>query len=196
MAAAPTVEEPTGIAGARRVLVAGVGYRNLRDLSVGPVVAERLAAMSWPPGIDVEDLSYGPVAVVHRLREAQPQYDRLVVVAAVQRAYAPGTITCYRWDGCLPGPVEVQARIEEALTGVIDLDNLLIVTGHFEALPGEVVVVEVEPEETEWGESFSSRIAQKLDEVLAIVRAEALAAAAGESSTGTSMRGSRMANGH
>ena len=157
-----------------RVLVAGVGYRNLRDLSIGPVMVDRLEALEWPHGIDVEDLSYGPVAVVHRLREETPPYDRLVIIAGVQRSYAPGTVTSYRWDGRIPGGSEVQARIEEALTGVIDLDNLLIVTRHFDALPRDVVVVEVEPEDTEWGEPFSPRIAGQADEVLETVRAHAL----------------------
>ncbi len=179
-----------------RVLVAGVGYRNLRDLSFGPVIVDRLAALAWPPGVDIEDLSYGPVAVVHRLREAAPPYDRLVIIAGVQRSYPPGTISCYRWDGRLPAEGEVQARIEEALTGVIDLDNLLIVTRHFEALPEEVVVVEVEPEDSEWGEPFSARIAAQAEAVMATVRSEALAAA-GEGVRGrAALGGLRTQNGH
>ncbi len=183
-----------GTPSAARVLIASVGYRNLRDLSIGPVLLDRLAALEWPPGVEVEDLSYGPIAVVHRLRETVPPYDRLVIVAGVQRSYAPGTITCYRWDGCLPGPGEIQARIEEALTGVIDLDNLLIVTGHFDALPAEVIVVEIEPEATDWGEQFSERNAAEFSEALAVVRGQALAADGvhGRAALG----GMRVGNGH
>lgn len=173
--ASATPAAETNTMPATRVLIAGVGYLNLRDLSIGPVLVDHLAALPWPPGVDVEDLSYGPVGVVHSLREASPPYDRLVVVAGVQRSYAPGTVSCYRWDGQLPGPGEIQARVEEALTGVIDLDNLLIVTKHFGALPNEVIVVEVEPEDTEWGEAFSERIAAMVSELVTIVRTQALA---------------------
>ena len=180
-----------------RVLIAGVGYRNLRDMSIGPVLIDQLAAVPWPPGVDVEDLSYGPVAVVHSLREATPPYGRLVVVAGVQRSYTPGTVSCYRWDGQLPGPVEIQARIEEALTGVIDLDNLLIVAKHFDALPNEVIVVEIQPEDTEWGEAFSGQIASRVDELLTLVCEQALAEpGAGTLHGRAALGGLRAANGH
>src|SRR6266545_1254041 len=53
------------------MLIAGVGYRNLRDLSVGPVLMDRLGQVAWPYGVEVEDLSYGPVGVMHTL-DARP----------------------------------------------------------------------------------------------------------------------------
>ena len=46
----------------------------------------------------------------------------------------------------------------EAVTGVISLDNLLIVAGFFDALPADVVVIEVEPEDEGWGEGFSPAV--------------------------------------
>jgi Ni,Fe-hydrogenase maturation factor len=36
------------------VLIAGVGWRNLRDRSLGPVLIERLAPHTWPPEVEVE----------------------------------------------------------------------------------------------------------------------------------------------
>ena len=73
-----------------RVLVGGVGYRNLRDGSVGPYVADTLAERAGD-GIEVEDVSYGPVAFSHNLLDRAP-YDRLVLVGAVRRGRAPATI--------------------------------------------------------------------------------------------------------
>lgn len=168
MTASPSPTKP-------RVLVAGLGYSHLGDLSLGPELAMELAAQSWPEGVEVEDLSHGPVSVMYQLQEAMPPYDRLVLVAAVQRERPPGSVVCYRWDGALPDAVEIQNRVEEAVTGVISLDNLLIVTGYFGALPEDVVVIEVEPERTEWGEQFSPRVAALKEQVLALVRHEALA---------------------
>ena len=150
-----------------RVLVGGVGYRNLRDDSVGPWVADTLAERAGD-GVEVEDLSYGPVAVSHNLRE-RPPYDRLVVAAAVRRGRAPGTVERYRWRGALPAAEEIQERVAEAVTGVISLDNLLVVCGAFGGLPEDVRVVEVEPGDEGWGEQFSPAVEAALPEVLEAV---------------------------
>jgi hydrogenase maturation protease len=138
-----------------RTLIGGVGYSYLRDGSVGPLVVAELAREAWPDGVLVEDLSYGPIAVLQRLQEADPPFDRLVLVAAVRRGRAPGTVTTYRWDHRLPDAAEIQARVAEAVTGVISLDNLLVVVGFFNALPRDVSVLEVEPEDEGWGEGLS-----------------------------------------
>jgi hydrogenase maturation protease len=162
-----------------RTLIAGVGYSNLSDLSVGPVVAAQLRQGEWPTHVEVDDLSYGPVAVVHRLAEAVPPYTRLVLVGAVERGRAGAEMRCYRWDGVLPGAEEIQARVAEAVTGVIDLHNLLVVTGHFGALPAEVFVVEVQPVATEFGMEPSPAVAAVLPEVRRLARAAALAGPGG-----------------
>src|SRR5436309_5359919 len=133
-----------------RVLVGGVGYRNLRDHSLGPWLADRLEGQisTGTPsrsrnGIEVEDLSYHPIGLSQNLQERSP-YDRVVLVGAVSRGREPGTVEAYRWSGELPDPEEVQARVAEAVTGVISLDNLLAVVGTFGGFPDDVRVVEVE----------------------------------------------------
>ena len=146
-----------------RVLVGGVGYRFLRDGSIGPWLSDRLADQA-DNGIEVEDLSYHPVGLSQNLQE-RPPYDRLVLVAAVSRGRPPGTVEAYRWDGELPGRDAIQARVSEAVTGVISLDNLLIVCGALGGLPDDVRVVEVEPADEGWGEGFSPEIEARLGEV-------------------------------
>ena len=150
-----------------RVVVAGIGYRNLRDHSIGVAVVDRLEARPWVCHVVVEDLSYNPIAVVQRLEDEPPdrRFERAVVVSAVERGRTPGTVTAYRWDGVLPGDDEIQRAVTEAVTGVIALDNTLIVTRHFGALPGEVIVVEVEPAVHEFGEAFSDAVAVVFDSV-------------------------------
>ena len=139
-----------------RTLLAGVGYRNLRDLSAGNAVVDALAGLAWPTGVDVEDLSYGPMDAIFRLREAC--FERLVVVGAVARAgRVPGASYRRRWEYTPEPPELVQARVAEAVTGVISLDNLLVICAHFEALPPDVTVIEIEPEDDGWGEGFTSR---------------------------------------
>jgi len=148
----------------RRVLVGGVGYRFLRDESAGPWATEELAAKAGD-GIEVEDLSYHPVGFVHNLQEREP-YDRLVLVGAVRRGRPPGTIEVYRWDGAIPDRDGVQQRVAEAVTGVISLDNLLIVTEALGAMPSDVRVVEIEPGPEGWGEGFSPAVAERLPDLL------------------------------
>lgn len=154
----------------KRVLVAGVGYTNMRDLSVGPVLVPALRQVDWPPGVEVQDLSFGPIAVVQWLQERPGYFDRAVFLSAVTRGREPGRVYAYCWDGVLPDREEVQRRVGEAVTGVISLDNLLIIARYFDALPAQVRVVEVEPVETGWGLGFSPRVKASLPEVMKMVR--------------------------
>ena len=166
-----------------RVIVAGIGYRNLRDHSVGVAVTDRLERETWPAGVVVEDLSYNAIAVVQRLEDepADQRFERAVAVAAVERnGRVPGTLVAYRWDGVLPVEEEIHRAVTEAVTGVIALDNTLVVARHFGALPDEVVVVEVEPAVHEFGDSFSDVVARRFETVCALVRTYATSAEAVE----------------
>lgn len=149
-----------------RVLLGGVGYRNLRDGSIGPWLTDTLADRAGDGvEVEVEDLSYHPVGLTQNLQDREP-YDRVVFVGAVTRGDEPGTVRRYRWDGELPPAEEIQERVSEAVTGVISLENLLIVCGAFGGLPEDVRVIEVEPADEGWGEGFSPVVQAKLDEVV------------------------------
>jgi len=154
---------------APRVLIAGVGYHHLRDMSFGPLLVERLSAIEWPPGVEIEDLSYGPVGIMHNL-DARDPYDRMIFVAGVKRGREAGTMHSYRWNGALPDPEEIQARVAEAVTGVISLDNLLIIATYFGKLPRDVVVIEVEAEDEGWGEGLTPVVEEAIPRVLEEVR--------------------------
>jgi hydrogenase maturation protease len=169
-APSPAAErKPDDAAGPRRVLVGGVGYRFLRDLSFGPLLTDGLRKEAWPEGVEIEDLSYGPVANLHNL-DARPRYDRLVLVAGVKRGRPPGSVHQYRWDGRLPGEEEIQARVEEAGSGVISLDNLLVFLTYFRRMPEEVVVIEVEGAAEDWGEGFTPEVERATPQVVAMIR--------------------------
>src|SRR5215213_2453864 len=146
-----------------RVLVGGVGYRFLRDESLGPYMADRLAPRAGD-GVEVEDVSYHSVGLAQNLQERDP-YDRVVFVAAVRRGREPGTVEAYRWDGALPPAGDIQAYVGEAAVGLISLDGHLVVCGALGGLPGDVRVVEVEPGEEGWGDGFSPCIEAVLDDI-------------------------------
>ena len=152
-----------------RAVIGGVGYRNLRDHSLGIVMSEELEAHASPPNLLVEDLSYGPVAVAQWfLDEARDApITRAVFITAIGRedGRPHGTICAYRWDHALPSEDEIQRCIVDAVTGVILLDNTLIVTEWMKALPDEVIVIEVEPLDHAFGDEMSPAVAEAYEEV-------------------------------
>lgn len=158
------------------VLIAGVGYRNMHDTSVGSLLVPVLAAQDWPPEAQVEiiDMYFGPVHAMHWFQERLGHFSRVVFVSAVERGREPASIHAYRWDHALPDPVAIQERVTEAVTGLVSLDAMLIVTGHFGALPDDVRVVELEPLDTTWGDGLSPAVAARFDELAATVRKVAL----------------------
>lgn len=153
-----------------RTLVGGVGYTNLRDGSAGPILAERLAG-ALGAHVDVEDLSYSPIDVMFLLQRRTP-YARAVFIGAVTRGDLPGTIRVSRWDPEPETPEAVQERIAEAVSGVISLDNLLRINQHFQALPSQVTVVEIEPEDERWGEGMTPTMERALREVVALLNGD------------------------
>ncbi len=150
-----------------RVLVCGVGYRFLRDNALGVWVTDTLAPQATN-GIEFEDLGYHPVGFTQNLNE-RPPYDRIVFVGAVERGRKPGQITTYQYDHVLPPEKEVQEHVGDSVTGSISLDNLLVVSEAFKALPEDVWVVEVEPADETWGDGFSPEIQAKLPEIVETV---------------------------
>lgn len=153
-----------------RALIGGVGYTNLRDGSAGPVLVERLAG-TLGPDVDVEDLSYSPIDVMFLL-QGRPRYARAVFVGAVSRGSPPGTVRVGRWEPEPEPDAAVQERVAEAVSGVISLENVLRITRHFGALPDEVTVIEIEPEDESWGEGLTPTMERALGEVATLLRGE------------------------
>lgn len=165
----PALRAPDdGAAADRRVLVAGIGPDHLRDMSVGLLLIERLRHRPWPPAVQLEELIAGAVIVLHRLWDA-PCFDAAVFVAAEPRGDAPGTIRSYSWAMPPVTEAEVQARVADALMGIVSLETLLIVAGHFAGLPPRVQVIEVEPQDNGWGTRLSQPIAAVLERLERLV---------------------------
>ncbi len=153
----------------RRVLVGGVGYTNLRDMSAGPLLIERLQRLDWPPEVVVADLSYGPIDVLFQL-QAVARFSVGVFLAAVDRGLEPGTVTVAPWRGRRPSADELQRRIGEAVTGVVSLENLLMILDHFDALPRRTLTVEVQPSDQHWGPDLSRAAEAALQRAQIVVR--------------------------
>ena len=160
---------------AGRVLIGGVGYRWQRDASFGLIATDALQHETWPEHVAVADLGYGALYVAQDLADADPPYARLVLLAGVTRGRRPGELYRCRWQGPLPDPEEIQARVREAGAGVIDLDHLLVIAAYFGALPTEVITLELEPVDVAGGEGLSPGAAARLPGALEQARRAALA---------------------
>lgn len=151
-------------------VIGGIGYRDLRDHSLGPLISDALAREDLP-GVEVHDLSYNAVAVGQWLQDLAPESrpSRLVLVSAVPRGREVGAVVAYRWDAVLPSVVRIQEAVADAVTGVIHLDNTLIVLAQFGPLPAEVIVVEVEPGVEAFGSELSPGLEQEVGRLEALV---------------------------
>jgi hydrogenase maturation protease len=166
-----------------RVLVGGVGYRWFGDGSFALVVADALAGQELPPGVDVLDLGYGALHVAMDLGDVDPPYERVVLIGVTQRGREPGRLYRFACRPSAPEPQEVQDRMYEAGAGVVDLDHLLVLGRHFDALPDDVVAVELEPEPGTTGARLSTSAQALLPEAIELVH-QAIHAPARVPSTG------------
>lgn len=139
------------------ILVGGIGLPWLRDLDFGTQWINRQDKNDWPENVLLEDLSYGAHRVLHTIWDLAPS--RIVLVGCMPRQIdPPGTIRRYRLDLAKPPIEEVHDRISEAVMGIVDLDHTLVVVRHWNAFPDDTVVIEVEPEDCEFGLGFSATV--------------------------------------
>ena len=134
-----------------RTLIGIVGYYGfVRGYPLGPELMERLQALSWPDAVELREMNWGPVAIVQDF-QALPQArkpERVVLVGALDRGLAHGSVSRRRWAGGTLDLAAVQRRMFEAVTGVISVDNLLVIGAHFGVWPDETYTVELQ-----WPES-------------------------------------------
>lgn len=160
------------------VLVGGVSELFQRDLDLGRLAIERLRAEEFGAGIGgivVEELHYGAVAVAQRLEELGPA--TLILISAVQRGRAPGTVTRAEVQAPKLSPAQAQAAIGDAVTGYVHPDLVVEIAAALGVLPRRTVTVEVEPAEVGSGDGLSVAAAAGLERALSLVRAEVRSAA-------------------
>lgn len=121
-------------------------YQFIRGYPMGPELKERLDGLKWPGhDVEIKEMNWGPVAIVQDFQANPTVYDRIVLISAVQRGgKSTGTVTCRQWTGGELDVLAMQDRIFEAVTGIISVDNLLVIGEHFGIWPKELIVIEVE----------------------------------------------------
>jgi hypothetical protein len=134
-----------------KVLIGVVGYSPLiKAFPLGPRLMRRLEAWPWQVAATVENMTWSPLHIVQRFQDGSLAADRLVLIGAADVCRAPGCIACCHWQGgSLPAGV-LQERMYEAVTGIVSLDNTLMIGGHFGVWPDEVLTVELDM----WPQTF------------------------------------------
>lgn len=130
-----------------RVLIAGVGNLLRGDDGFGPAVVRALEAGELPEGTRTVELGIGGVGLVHELMEG---YDALILIDAVDRQGAPGSL--YLLEPDVPEAMESPARqgpspggdLHEAVPG-----QALLMARAVGALPPFIRIVGCQPAETE-----------------------------------------------
>ena len=158
------IEDPTQMS---KVFIGTVGYHNLSNHSIGPVLLPEIQKMKWASTFEVDELNWGPIAVVQKFQSLSTPFDRVILLSAIERHNRNvGDITIYRWGGKLPGEEMIQRCIGDAVTGVISVENLLIIGEYFKIWPNETIFVDVEPGAEQAGENLTLEMQKAIPELM------------------------------
>lgn len=95
--------------------------------------------------IAIENMSWGPIHIVQRFQDPEAvRPERLVLVGAASVSTQPGQVRAFCWKGGKLPAEAVQDRMYEAVTGIVDIENTLVIGEHFGIWPNECFVVEAD----------------------------------------------------
>ncbi|HEY0836934.1 MAG TPA: hydrogenase maturation protease [Azospirillum sp.] len=139
-------------------LILGIGNRFRRDDGVGPVVADRLAAL----GLAVREHSGEGAGLI----EAWSGVERVVVVDATQSGTAPGTVV--RLDAARELPRGL-FRYSSHLFGLAEAVETARALGR---LPADLVIWGIEGADFGFGEDLTLAVAEAAEDVARRIAAE------------------------
>jgi len=144
-----------------RILVAGIGNIFLGDDGFGVRVVEELAREPLGPDVTVADFGIRGIHLAYEL--ADGKYDTAILVDAVSRGGAPGTLYT----------IEAEVDDEDAMDGA-DAHNLtpavVIAWVRKLGVSCRILVVGCEPASLEESMTLSPAVANAIDEAVRLVR--------------------------
>lgn len=150
---------------APHTLILGVGSPLMGDDAIGVVAVGRLRARGdLPPGVDVVDGGTDGLGLIPLLEP----YRRVIVVDAVRMDTPAGTIRRFTWQ-------DIRARTHDRALSLHQggLSDALALAETLDMLPPEVVIIGVEPAQTDWDDPLSAPVAEALPTLLDALLAEA-----------------------
>lgn len=141
-----------------KALVVGIGHPFRRDDGIGPLVAEKLAAMNLD-GVDVLIHHGEGTDLMVRWRG----YGLVVLVDATVSGAVAGTVRC--WDGAEPLPTSCFAKTSHVfgLGEAVEMARLL------GDLPPRVHIIGIEGGDFSPGQTITPSVLERLDEVVMMV---------------------------
>lgn len=135
-------------------LIGIVGFSAILDTyPLGPPLMAGLeAALADAPNVTIENFTWSPVHIVQRFENKEmPRPERLVLVGLSATTTQPGEVYTYQWRGGQASELAVQERVYEAVTGIVDLENTLMIGEYFKAWPDECFTVEADMQPNTFG---------------------------------------------
>lgn len=129
-----------------KILIGIVGYSPVLDsYPLGPNLMNNLKERDWANiNVDVQNMTWSPIHVTQRLQENKLEFDRVVLVGSKTISTNPGRVESYKWKSKKVDEIKIQERIFEGVTGVVSLENTLVIGDYFKIWPEEVFTVEVD----------------------------------------------------
>ena len=135
-------------------LIGIVGYSAILDsYPLGPPLMSGLeTALADATHVTVENFTWSPVHIVQRFEnDEMPKPDRMVLIGLSATTTNPGNVTACQWHGGKATELAVQERVYEAVTGIVDLENTLMIGEYFKAWPTECFTVEADMQPNTFG---------------------------------------------
>lgn len=145
----------------RRMLVAGIGNVFFGDDGFGVEVARRLASAEMPPDVRVVDFG---IRGVHLAYELLDGWEDVVLIDAVARGHAPGTV-------CVIEPEVEASEATVADAHGLDPATVLALVRRLGGTLPRIRIVACEPAVTAEGMELSPAVAAAVDRAADVVRA-------------------------
>ena len=129
-----------------KILIGIVGYSPVLDsYPLGPNLMNNLKERDWANiNVDIQNMTWSPIHITQRLQENKLEFDRVVLVGSKTISTSPGRVESYKWKSKKVDEIKIQERIFEGVTGVVSLENTLVIGDYFKIWPKEVFTVEVD----------------------------------------------------
>ncbi len=135
-------------------LIGIVGYTPVLDCyPLGPRLMSKLEqSVADRTDIAIENMTWGPIHIVQRFQDPEvTPPKRLILIGNAATSRNPGEVQVYRWaGGPLPEQV-IQERVYEAVTGIVDIENTLVIGDHFDIWPKDCFSIEVDMQADAFG---------------------------------------------
>ena len=155
----------------KKTLIGTVGYHVLGNHSMPPMLFHHLKDMQWPDHVKVDELNWGPVAVVQMFQAENPPFEKVIILCAQEHSGREiGEIDVFQWKGNLPDEEQIQACVGDAATGVISVENLLVIGEYFKIWNDEVYLVDVEPGTEVAGEKWTEEMEAAIPDIISIIK--------------------------